>query len=422
MREIEDLGDKIQESAREREQLNMRSASEKKRFEEETRQLQSKLTEKQQQCDKVALRLKVSEKNMQESDQKNRERSRRALEELKSLATNDYGMKTAFLERIPGLVLAWPLEERIGVLDDLCLHVILNSKNTYNHRWCSQSSRPLINFTQTQIEHINTLRIQALESIKEMLKGGDDLKRKACDYLDNSLVLHFQPSHTLDLRDKQCQAEWQELMVKSPEIWKFCKSGDKCDRQLVPHFKDGRGGDAAKGKELTPYMTHLSTLGLDEAGKSLLDSYMTDKPAAVDKLKALERLFCHVAFDPKAYTRGESNVVTGTVEAVRGAIVGPSHPREDIVEPSRTKIDHIMIIQQAYRQVIKEYMVRPLTVAEVKVLSESRLAKFIPGQYQHDVERQRVAVLGLEVQSKLEEQQNFDELKRYYREKYELKF
>ncbi len=422
LREAEGLGGKIQESAREREQLNLRNASDKKCFEDEAQHLKDELAEKQQKINEVTLQLKTVEKARQECDQANRERSRRALGELKSLASNDNAMKKVFVDRIPGGVLAWPLDERIGVLDDICLHVILNPNETYKQRGSSQSYRPFINFTQTQIDHLNALRAQAMDVVKEMIKGGDALiKQKACEYLDNSLVLHFQASHTLEPSDKKCQAEWQELMVASPEIWRFRKPGERCDQKLAYHFKDGRGGDAAKGKELSQYMKHISTLGREKAGQYLLHSYMSDKSAAVDKLKALESLFCYVAFDPKAYTRGEGHIVTDSAEALWDVVAGASHPREDIVEPTRTKVDHIMLMQQAYRQVLTEFKGKPLTVSEVKALSESRLAEFIPGQYQHEVERQRVSTLRLEVQSILEERQNSDRLKQYYKEKYELK-
>ncbi len=283
---VKDLGGqsrKIQQDAREKQD---ELKADKKLCEERALQLQEELSGKQKSYDGKVLELEEEIKARQVSEQRYQELKKQVLEEMKSCASNEPGKKADFMNNISGAMLAWPLPERIQLLDDLCCSIILNKDGSYQHRGNSRSYRP-VNFTQTQIDQINMLRAEALKAAiamlnKAMLDDDDSLKFKTCKYLDESLAVHFQPTHSLQSWDSGCQVDSQKLLAKTPEIWKFRDHGEKgkC-HPLQMHFQDGRVGDKNQDKKLTDYMKHLANAGVEVAGKALYEE-ISDR-SIVDK-------------------------------------------------------------------------------------------------------------------------------------------
>ncbi|USE37389.1 hypothetical protein [Endozoicomonas sp. SCSIO W0465] len=353
------------------------------------------------------------------------------LASLKILASNRADVdKAEFAKKLPGILEAQQSYfVKIIYLNDLaksifCNETIDGAVKPYTHHssfrpFSLYSRRQQVDFTDTQRMHLEAVVSEAKVLVEKMLNGNEECKRKVCQFLQEGFAARVQFTDVFT-KDNG----WVEpLMAATPGIAKYRftpkQVAEFSQSRLCKEFNDGREGDPAKSKQLTGFMTSLEGMNETDAAKSLLK--MLPGKAPVDKLVALEHEFLSILTRPNAYTRGEQGTAAWLAESMWEIVAGEKYIREDIDSPSATKMRHIALLRSGYAEALTSLKDRELTSPEVEVLSNSRLVRFSPAQYQHELQNFQNELL-YTVTTLLESRQNFETYKDYLCQKYSAKF
>lgn len=358
------------------------------------------------------------------------ENLRAPLDHLKMLARNGADIDSAeFGKQLPGVLAALPSNDvKIRYLEDLATLIFCNlaidgGDKRYNHQSSLRSfsfyARRPVDFTYTQRLHLVAVVAEAKALAKKMLKGNDESKRQACQFLTEGFATRVQVTDEL-----KTDNGWAEsLLAATPGIAKYQFTQEQVARfnrsYLAKHFQDGREGDPGKCKQLSVFMVSLETSDEASAAKRLLA--MLAIRETVEKLGALENEFLSILTRPAAYTRGEQDTVVWFVEYVCESVAGEKHIRQDIDSPSATKMRHIALLRSAYDEALKPLLGKALTSHEVEKLAESRLVSFSPAQYQHELQGCQND-LRYKVTTLLESEKNIAVYKHYLHKKFAADF
>ncbi|WBA82281.1 hypothetical protein [Endozoicomonas sp. GU-1] len=313
------------------------------------------------------------------------------LDRLKKVASNrDDIDKADFCRILPGIIEGLPSNsEQIRLLEEIGIFILWNIGATYTHK---SNLRPFSllyprrqsDFTKTQRMHLEAVSSQAKALAEKMLKGNEESKRLACDFLSKGFVTRVQVTDALTADNGWAESLLastpgiSEYQFTSKDVAKFKKSS------LCHYFQDGREGDPGKSKQLAAYMADLENVDEVSAARSLLDMLAAKEP--VENFTALENEFLSILTRPDAYTRGAQDTVTWFAEYVCESVVGEKLIRQDIDSPSATKMKHIALLRSAYAEVLKPLIGQKLDSLTVQKLAESRLVNFSPVQYQHELQ------------------------------------
>ncbi|WP_257293369.1 hypothetical protein [Endozoicomonas sp. YOMI1] len=355
------------------------------------------------------------------------------LDNLKMLARNGANIDIdEFGKMLPGVLEALPSNSlKIRYLEKLAILIFCNvaidggADKPYTHRCYFRAfslyPRRQVDFTGTQRTHLEAVTQQAKVLANKMLKGSDESKREACHFLNEGFAAQVQATDVLT-KDNG----WAEsLLASTPGIAKYQFTPAQVENfgfrisSIGMHFKDGREGDPGKSKQLTEYMLGLEQLDEVSAAKSLLDKLALKE--TVDQLEALENEFLSILTRPNAYTRGDQDTVAWLAESMLTRVTGERHIRQDVDSPSATKMRHIALLRSAYDEALKPLMEKKLTSLEVKYLANSRLVKFSPAQYQHELQGFQND-LKCKVATLLESEKNFATYKDYLYKKFAADF
>ena len=349
---------------------------------------------------------------------------------LKRLARNGGNVDSAeFGKQLPGVLAALPSDDvRILFLEDLATLIFCNREidgvgKPYNHQ---SSLRPLsfyarrpVDFTYTQRLHLAAVVAEARALAEKMLKGNDESKRQACQFLTQGFATRVQVTDELKMDNG-----WAEsLLAATPGIAKYQFTQEQVAKfnrsKLGQYFQDGRQGDPGKSKQLSEFMARLETADKVIAAKRLLA--MLAIPEPVQNLAALEKEFLSILTRAGAYTRGEQDTVVWLLEYVCESVAGEKHIRQDVDSPSATKMWHIALLRSAYDEALKPLLAKELTPLEIEKLAESRLVNFSPAQYQHELHGCQND-LGYKVTALLESEKNIAAYKDYLHKKFSANF
>ncbi|WP_422467169.1 protein kinase domain-containing protein [Endozoicomonas sp. ALC013] len=348
------------------------------------------------------------------------------LDRLKKVASNrDDIDKADFCRILPGIIEALPSKsEQIRLLEEIGVFILWNIGATYTHK---SNLRPFSllyprrqsDFTKTQRMHLEAVSSQAKALAEKMLKGNEESKRLACNFLSKGFVTRVQVTDALT-----ADSGWAESLLASTtgiskyqftseDVAKFKKS------HLCHYFQDGREGDPGKSKQLAAYMADLENVDEVSAARSLLAMLAAKEP--VENFTALENEFLSILTRPDAYTRGAQDTVTWFAEYVCESVVGEKLIRQDIDSPSATKMKHIALLRSSYAEVLKPLIGQKLDSLTVQKLAESRLVNFSPVQYQHELQGFQND-LKYKVTALLESEENIAVYKDYLHKKFAADF
>ncbi|MBO9494150.1 hypothetical protein J7438_08630 [Thalassotalea sp. G20_0] len=352
------------------------------------------------------------------------------LDRLKRLASNRDDLdKADFCKILPGILEALLSDlARIRFLEQIGIFIVCNKDGAgklYTHKSClrpfSLYPRRQFDFTKTQRMHLEAVSSQAKALAEKMLNGTEESKREACQFLNYGFITQVQVTDVLSEDNG-----WAEsLLASTPGIAKYQFTPEQVanfgfrQSPLGIHFKDGREGDPAKSKQLTDYMMELEQLDEVSAAQRLLANLALKEP--IDNLRALENEFWTILTRANAYTRGEQDTVTWFAQSMLKNVTGERLIRQDVDSPSATKMKHISLLRSAYDEALKPLMEKQLDALEIRHLAESRLVKFSPAQYQHELQGFQNG-LKCKVAALLESEKNFAAYKDYLHKKFATDF
>ncbi|MGI2030107.1 protein kinase domain-containing protein [Endozoicomonas acroporae] len=347
------------------------------------------------------------------------------LDRLKKVASNRGDIdKADFCTILPGIIeTQLSNSEQIRLLEEIGIFIFCNIGATYTHksnlRPFSLYPRRQSDFTKTQLIHLEAVSSQAKALAEKMLKGNEESKRQACDFLTKGFATRVQVTDALTADNG-----WAEsLLASTPGISKYQFTSEdvaKFKKSYLSHyFQDGREGDPGKSKQLAVYMADLEKMDEASAARSLLAMLAAKGPVA--NFDALENEFLSILTRPDAYTRGAQDTVTWFAEFVCESVVGEKVIRQDIDSPSATKMKHIALLRSAYEEVLNPLIGEKLDSQVVKKLAESRLVNFSPVQYQHELQGFQND-LKYKVTALLESEENIAVYKDYLHKKFAADF